>query len=177
MRHYNQIFSKKLDQTRKAIIQDGVLSALFDTPTNGTTPIREITQHNKNLFLPPDDQTNHKNLLKRWDFYLVNEFHPDNQELLRGFLSKALNLQSGANGPTGENQNHDRYVAIQFDCVQAAQGQGQTVLQSDEYKLKGNNNDDDKRLLKNTAYSMIVLVTDPISNAAQDPLDDQNIGN
>jgi hypothetical protein len=175
VRHYNQLFNKgALDQTRKTIIADAVLVALFSTPTNASLPIRDITNHNSAVFLPPIDNTNHPNLLARWDFFLHFEFAQANHELLRGFLANALNLQSGANGPTGVNQKGDNYTAIHFDCVQAAAGQPQTVLQSDEYKLKGNDEDNDTGLVRAKAYSLIVLVTALISNNAPPP-DNQNI--
>ncbi len=174
VKHYNDIFSSnKLNSTRTTILSDATLIALFDTPNASPTPIRDITQRNPRLFLPPDDRANHPNLLKRWDFFLQYEFHPTNHELLRGFLSKALNLRSGAGGPTGTNQNGDNYVAIQFDCVEAGPLQTQTVLQSDEYKLIGSSHNDDKGLAQNTAYSLIVMVTAPISSNAP-PRDNQN---
>src|SRR5882757_5579863 len=148
VRHYNQLFNKgTLPGTRKTIINDAVLLAIFTTPAaTGALPILDITTHNPGVFLPSHDNANHPNLLQRWDFYLRKEFSHDNQELLRRFLAAALNLQSGVNGPTGTNEKGDNYVAIHFDCVQAKPPQTQTVLQSDEYKLKGNNEDDDKGL-------------------------------
>lgn len=175
IKHYNQLFNRAtLHATRTTIINDAVLSAIFTTPARMSRPIVDITNHNPGVFLPPAHH-DHPNLLRRWDFYLRTELTPQNQELLRGYLAQALNLQSGVNGATGTNAKGDNYAAIHFDCIEAKPPQTQIVLQSDEYKLKGANDDDDTGLLRNTAYSMIVLVTAPISNAAPVPPDNQNI--
>ena len=172
VRHYNGLFDKgSISNTRKAILNDAVLTAIFSTATTTSLPIFDITNHDPNKFLP-SPSNDHPNLLKRWNYYLHYEFQQPNQELLRRHISDVLNLQSGLNGPLGANTNNDAYVAIHFDCVQAAPGQSQTVVQSDEYKLK-NNDSDDTALLKNTAYSLIVLVTDPVKNAP-DPIDNPN---
>jgi hypothetical protein len=169
---YNNRFDKgSISATRRTILEDAVLTALFSTPTTTSLPIYEITNHDQATFLPPPS-SNHPNLLKRWDYYLHREFQQSNQELLRRYISDVLNLQSGINGPLGTNANGDTYVAIHFDCVEAAPGQSQIVVQSDEYKLK-NNDSDDTGMLKNSAYSLIVLITDPVKNAP-DPIDNQN---
>jgi hypothetical protein len=179
VKHYNKLFNfQKLKDTRKIIIQNQALKDLFTNPSAaGATPILDITEfkvNNKKIFLP-DDSNDHPHLLKRWRFFLGQpEFSHDNQEKLRGFLAHALNLQSGETGPTGTNERGDHYGAIHFDCVEAKSPQTQTVLQSDEYKLKGNSEDDDTGMVKAKAFSMIVLVTEPIKNAP-DQQDDQKI--
>jgi len=172
VKHYNGLFDKgSISSTRKTILVDPVLVALFTTPAAASLPIFDITNHDPGTFLPPPS-ANHPNLLKRWDYYLRYELVQHNHELLRKYIADVLNLQSGLNGPLGTNTNNDLYVAIHFDSIQAAPGQSQIVAQSDEYKLK-NNDSDDTAVLKNTAYSLIVLITDPIKNAP-DPIDNQN---
>jgi hypothetical protein len=176
IKHYNDIFSgghnpPNIDTTRQRIFADGQLLQFFTNP--GSLPIRDIIMHDQ-FFLPPDDQVNHKNLLKRWKYYLSIELQSQNQIDLTKYIAAVLNFPSGAAGPLGKNANGDRYKRIHFDCVQAAPGQNQIVVQSDEYRLKGANDEDDTGLLKNTAYSLIVLITDPIKNAP-DPQDPQNI--
>ena len=169
--HYNHIFnSANIGDTRNAIINDATLFGLFATP-NTALPIWQITKRNPGLFLPLG--TGHPNLLKRWAFYLQYEFTQANQECLRGFLASALNLANNVvNGLNGKNADGVTYVAVKFDCIEATPPQGQNVLQSDEYRL-ANNDTDDSKLDKTTAYSKIVLVTDPISGAAPVPLDPQ----
>jgi hypothetical protein len=177
IKHFNGLFGKDFDRTRKEIIRNTPLRDTFMNPSAyGALPILDITNYQingKKIFLP-DQSNDHPNLLKRWTYFLGNEFPHDNQEMLRGYLAKALNLQSGENGPTGTNEKGHNYVAIQFDCIQAKPNGAQMVLQSDEYKLKGNNEDDDTGLKKSKAFSLIVLVTEPIKNAP-DSLDNQNI--
>jgi hypothetical protein len=157
--HYNTIFGvAKFPTTRTTILNDRFLSNTFQRPTG--TAIRDIINHNAGLFLPSN--TNHPNLLARWDFFLRNEFVGNNHILLAGFIWNALN---------NTNRFADPYTAIYFDCVEASAGQQQAVLQSDEYKLN-NNDQDDKKMDKAAAYSKIVLVTAPTNNIVT-PLDPQ----
>jgi hypothetical protein len=173
VRHYNDIFDKQSIATTKTKIMDNpqVLQC-FTNPAG--LPIFEITHLDGNTFLPARS-ADHPNLLKRWDYYLHREMQSQNQIKLTQFIAAVLNFPSGRTGPLGDNQRGDRYKRIHFDCIQAAPGQSQTVVQSDEYRLKGANDsdDDDRGLLKSAAYSLIVLITDPIQNAP-DPLDNQN---
>jgi hypothetical protein len=167
----NAAFDKgSISATKAAIAGDTALAALFSTPS-GTAPIIQAICNNttgKGLFLPPHDATNHKNLLKRWNFYLGNELSFANHELIRKFIWQVINGPSGLAGPNAKNSNGDVYAAIKFDCVE---GGNQTVLPSEEYRLKGND-DDDTGLVKSTAFLKIVLITAPTSNTT-DPLDPQ----
>jgi hypothetical protein len=169
--HYNHIFnSANIGDTRNAIIADGTLYAMFTT-ANTALSISQITQRNTTLFLPKG--TGHPNLLKRWAFYLQHEFTQANHELLRSYIATALDLANNVkNGANGKNGDGVAYTAIKFDCIEATPPQTQTVLQSDEYRL-ANNDTDDSKLDKTTAYSKIVLVTGAISAAAPAPLDPQ----
>jgi hypothetical protein len=176
IKHYNDIFSgganpPNIDTTRRRIFANNQLMQCFTNP--GSKPIYDIIMLDP-FFLPGDDQVNHKNLLKRWKYYLNQELQSPNQKDMTKYIATVLNFATGVNGALAKNANGDRYKRIHFDCVQAAPGQNQTVVQSDEYRLKGANDDDDTGLLKNTAYSLIVLITDPIKNAP-DQRDPQNI--
>ena len=136
-------------------------------PSEALPPLPEVDIKGKKLFLPPHDPTNHKNLLKRWDYYLGNELTFANHELIRGFIWSVVNGPSGLRGANAQNSQGDTYTVIRFDCVE---GTNQTVLQSDEYHLK-NGDTDDTGLSAVTAYSKIVLITAP--TAAPIPLDPQ----
>ena len=166
----NAAFDKgSIATTKTAIAGDNTLLQLFKT-TNGSAPVIQSICNNttgKGLFLPPQDNTNHKNLLKRWNFFLGNELSNPNHELIRKFIWQVINGPSGLSGPNAKNSNGDVYAAIKFDCVE---GTNQTVLGSDEYRLKGND-DDDTGLVRTTAFFKIVLITAP--TAAPDPLDPQ----
>jgi hypothetical protein len=157
-----------ISDTKKVIAGDATLTGLFSTPS-GNAPVIQLICNNtkgKKLFLPPHDPTNHKNLLKRWDYYLGNELTFDNHELIRGFIWSVINGPNGLQGANAENSEGDTYTVIRFDCVE---GKNQTVLQSDEYHLK-NGDADDTGLSAATAYSKIVLITAPTAAPfARDP--------
>ena len=159
----------QISDTKTTIAGDATLTGLFSTPS-GNAPIIQLICNNikgKKLFLPPHDATNHKNLLKRWDYYLGNELTFANHELIRGFIWSVINGPGGLLGANAQNSQGDTYTVIRFDCVE---GLNQTVLQSDEYHLK-NGDTDDTGLSAATAYSKIVLVTAP--TAAPFPRDPQ----
>jgi len=168
IKQLNTAFSKaNIDTTKAAIAKDATLAGLFSTPS-GTAPIIQAICSNKTgakLFLPPVDKTNHKNLLVRWDFYLGNELLNGNHELIRGFIWSVINGPNGLQGANATTAEGYTYTGIRFDCVE---GTNQTVLQSDEYKLKGTT---DVALSSATAYSKIVLVTAP--TASLTPRDNQ----
>jgi hypothetical protein len=168
IKQLNTAFSKgQMVTTKAAIANDAALSGLFSTPS-GTAPIIQAICKNKTgakLFLLPVDKTNHKNLLVRWDFYLGNELSNGNHELIRGFIWSVINGPNGLQGDNATNGDGFTYAAIRFDCVE---GTNQTVLQSDEYKLKGTT---DVALSSATAYSKIVLVTAPTTSPT--PRDNQ----
>jgi hypothetical protein len=180
--HYNHIFNAvNIGDTKTAILNDaqpnvGLLD-LFRTSSANARMIRDITQRQINTgqpvnrFLPLP--TGHPNLLRRWDFDLQVEFDQANQERLRALIAQVLNLANPSPLHLGTNQDNITYASIRFECIEANQGQTQTILQSDEYDLLSNNND--SGLSRASAYSKIVLVTDPISNAAPVPPDNQNI--
>jgi hypothetical protein len=167
----NSAFDKgSISATKTSIAGDAALLQLFNTPS-GTAPIIQSICNNatgKQLFLPPQDDNNHKNLLKRWKFFLGNELSNPNHELIRKFIWQVINGPSGLTGPNAKNSKGDVFAAIRFDCVE---GNIQTVLASDEYRLKGND-DDDTGLVKSTAFLKIVLITAPTANTT-DPLDPQ----
>ena len=166
----NTAFSRAQMSTTKATI-DGAptLRALFSTPSGNAPVIQSICNHSKGkpLFLPPHDKTNHKNLLKRWDWYLANELQHGNHELIRGFIWNVINGPNGLQGANSSTPEGDVYTAIRFDCIE---GPNQTVLASDEYRLK-NSDKDDTGLSRVTAYLKIILITAP--TAAPDPRDGQ----
>jgi hypothetical protein len=165
----NQAFSKaQMKATKAKIDGDGTLRALFANPSGNAPIVQSICNHPKGkaLFLPPHDATNHKNLLKRWDWYLANELQHANHELIRGFIWNVINGPNGLQGVNSSTPAGDVYTAIRFDCVEGA---NQTVLASDEYHLK-NSDKDDTGLSKVTAYLKIVLVTAPTTAPhARDP--------
>jgi hypothetical protein len=170
IKQLNTAFGRAQMATTKATIAgDAALTSLFSTPSGNAPIIQSICNNTKGkkLFLPPNDPVNHKNLLKRWDYYLGNELTFANHELIRGFIWSVINGPSGLQGANAANPQGNTYTAIRFDCVE---GPNQTVLQSDEYHLK-NGDKDDTGLSAATAYSKIVLVTAP--TAAPIPQDNQ----
>ena len=78
-----------------------------------------------------------------------------------------INGPNGLQGANSSTSEGDVYTAIRFDCVE---GPNQTVLASDEYRLK-NSDKDDTGLSRVTAYLKIILITAP--TAAPDPRDGQ----
>jgi hypothetical protein len=176
--HYTHIFNKaQINGTRNTIINDATpnvgLYDLFTTSSKSARMIWAITQRDPALFLPSG--AGHPHLLQRWDYYLQSEFDQVNQERLRALLAQALNLaDKRVNRPNGKNEDGVTYTALRFECIEADPHanppQAQTVLQSDEYDLKNNDNDD-SGLDKTAAYSKIVLVTGP--TASPTPIDAQ----
>ena len=168
--HYTHIFnSAQINGTRNTIINDATANVglydLFTTSSKTARMIRDITRRNEALFLPSG--AGHPHLLLRWDYYLENEFDQVNQERLRALLAHALNLaDKRVDQPNGANEDGRVYAAIRFECIEADPHanppQSQTVLQSDEYDLMPNN--DDSALDVTTAYSKIVLVTEPTAS-------------
>src|SRR5712675_1972574 len=83
--HFNKLFGKNFDNTRTTIIQETPLKNIFINPSaSGALPILDITNYvinGKKIFLP-DASNDHPNLLKRWIYFLGNEFPHDNQEML-----------------------------------------------------------------------------------------------
>lgn len=159
----NKCFDKNsLTGTRNAIAADGGLLSLFSTPA-GATPVIQQICHNltgASIFLPPY-HASHPHLLIRWDYFLGYVLQPANHELLRSYLWNAIN--------NGISQYGDPYTAIVVDCVE---DKNQTILQSDEYLVKGND-PDDKALDASTAYSHITLVTAAMSTQTPVSLDPQ----
>jgi hypothetical protein len=148
--------------TQNAILGDAGLYSLFSTPAGSTPVIQQICQNatGKSIFLPPY-HASHPNLLIRWDYYLGYGLQHANHELLRAYLWSAIN--------NGVNASGYAYTAIVVDCVE---DKIQTVLQSDEYLVKGND-PDDKALDTSTAYSHVTLVTQAMSTQTPVSLDPQ----
>jgi hypothetical protein len=152
----NTAFGANIAATKAAIAADANLNSLFTNPSGSAPIIQTICKNatGAQLFLPPADNVNHKNLLVRWDFYLGKELSNGNHELIRGFIWSVINGPNGLQGANANNSDGYPYSGIRFDCVE---GNIQTVLQSDEYDLKVG----DTSLSSATAYSKIVLVTSP----------------
>ncbi len=166
--HFNYIFQDTAkfvsDYSSTGVLDD--LSGTSNLP-NSPTYLFQLSEKYRgklkgggDLFYPAD-HAGHKNLLKRWKYFLQHELSLNCNVAIKNAIYFALTCPSPSGG--------FEYKKVTFDTVEGRPvlDVDQTVLVSDEYESTSDHTDNDLA----TKYMKIVLVT-PLTRAPI-PLDDQ----